>query len=92
MYGFACAGILGTTELGAQSVLLQLDSIWFQVCNIHISVSKTFNFHTFYCVPSEVLPLNIDWKTQRVESTTRANVVGSVTLSLSHISLITVHV
>ena len=25
------SGLLGTAELGAQSVLLQIDSIWFQV-------------------------------------------------------------
>ena len=31
---FIFSGVLGTTELGAQSVLLQLDSVWFQV-NYH---------------------------------------------------------
>ncbi len=29
--GVFLSGLLGTTELGAQSVVLQIDSIWFQV-------------------------------------------------------------
>ena len=29
--GVFLSGLLGTTDLGAQSVVLQIDSIWFQV-------------------------------------------------------------
>lgn len=30
---FVFVGLLGTVELGAQSILLQLDGIWFQASN-----------------------------------------------------------
>ena len=51
MYIDALLGLLGTTELGAQSVLLQIDSIWFQVRQILLSLNhctciiKTAHYH-----------------------------------------------
>ena len=49
--GVFLSGLLGTTDLGAQSVVLQIDSIWFQVS---YTVKPEMNGQVSYTVKPEM--------------------------------------
>ena len=52
--GVFLSGLLGTTDLGAQSVVLQIDSIWFQVSYSQPSNMRPVKLHSNYVMSNNV--------------------------------------
>ena len=52
--GVFLSGLLGTTDLGAQSVVLQIDSIWFQSVTVNPSNMRPVKLHSNYVMSNNV--------------------------------------